>query len=131
MDRDASEMPPAAQVPKRGRGVAVQTITSVASIAAQESHGAETEALPHKVFSPEPEYPAAEYAAGIGGRVRIRIRLDEHGRVEAASIYQASGVKALDQAALQAVWQWRFEPSSSSRRTVRELVVPIRFIPPS
>ncbi len=130
VERELLETPRSAQVPKRGHGAAVQTITSVASSAAQESHGAESEALPQQVFSPEPEYPAQQYRDRVGGRVRIRIQLGPGGRVTDATIYSSSGVVALDEAALQAVRQWRFESSSTSHPTVRELIVPIRFIPP-
>ncbi len=119
-----------AHVPKRGHGVAVQTVASVASVATQESHGAESEALPNKLYSPEPEYPPQQYERRVGGRVKIRIQLDPGGRVVDATIHVSSGVAALDVAALQAVRQWRFEPAASHRPTVRELVVPIRFVPP-
>ncbi len=127
---EQSEPPRPAQVPKRGHGTAIETITSVNSVTAQESHGAETEALPHRLFSPEPDYPAQQYRDRVGGRVKIRIRLDSAGRVVDAKIYASSGVPALDEAALEAVWKWRFEPSTNSRPTVQELVVPIRFAPP-
>ncbi len=125
-----TQTPRSAQVAKRGHGVAVQTITSVASVAAQESHGAETDALPQKLFNPEPDYPAAQYAARIGGTVRIRIRLGDSGRVIQATIHSTSGVAALDQAALEAVRRWRFEAVSTSHPTARELIFPIRFDPP-
>lgn len=118
-----------AQVAKRGHGVAINTVQSVASMPAAESHGAETDALPNQLYNPEPDYPAREYAAGIGGTVKVRIRLGDNGRVAQASIYRSSGEAALDQAALQAVRRWRFEPVSSTHRTVRELVFPIRFVP--
>ena len=124
------ETPRSATVRKRGHGVAVQTVTSVPSVAARESTGVETEALPQQIFSPAPEYPAEQYAAGIGGRVKIRIELAATGKVSGAAIYRSSGVAALDEAALEAVQRWRFEPASSGRPTAREFVVPIRFIPP-
>jgi TonB family protein len=128
--RPASSPPRAAQVARRGHGVSIESITSVASVAAQESHGAETDALPQQLYNPEPEYPSAQYAARVGGTVRIRIRLREDGRVGQATVHRTSGVPALDNAALAAVRRWRFEAASTQRPTARELVFPIRFVPP-
>lgn len=123
--------PLSSSLPKRKPAVTLQPITSVASVATRESVGAETEALPRKLYSPYPEYPAAELAARIGGRVRILVRLDQRGIVVNAKIVDSSGSHALDQAAVQAVRQYRFEPFSQQHATARLLIVPVRFEPPS
>ncbi len=128
-ERLANQEPPSAQVARREHGLAIQTISSVASVSAQESHGAETDALPQSLFNPEPDYPARQYREHIGGTVRIRIHLGDDGRVTAASVFKTSGVAALDQAALKAVRRWRFEPVSTARPTAREIIFPIRFEP--
>jgi protein TonB len=56
----------------------------------------------------EPLYPAAAVAARVHGIVVIEARIDAEGRVESARVVRS--IPLLDQAALDAVRQWRFEP---------------------
>lgn len=57
----------------------------------------------------EPTYPNAAKLVGLQGVVILEATVDEHGRVTAASVLR-SGTNLLDQAALEAVRQWRYEP---------------------
>jgi len=125
-----SDQPPSpAHVPRRSRPVLFNAVTSVASTATRKSDGAESEVPPRTVFNPAPIYPDAENAAGIGGLVKIYVRLSVGGKVELARVQLSSGVPALDEAALAAVRRWRFEPLSSDRPTAREVIVRTRFAP--
>ncbi len=124
------ESPQSPHVARMSDGVQAETIKSVDSIASRESLGAETQALPHAIFSPEPTYPPEAYSQRIGGRVLIRVDLDSAGRVAVASVYRSCGVASLDQAALDAVRNWRFVAASDALPTARQFAVPIRFIPP-
>lgn len=87
-------------------------------------------AIPEKIFSPQPDYPADELAAGHEGRVVLRVRVNARGSVESADVKQSSGFPALDEAARVAVRRWRFKiPDADSLQPdqVREVAIPIRF----
>jgi periplasmic protein TonB len=59
----------------------------------------------HKV---PPEYPALAATARVSGIVIIEAQVDTHGKVKTANILR--GVTLLDEAALAAVRQWRYQP---------------------
>lgn len=63
---------------------------------------------PRKVKDVKPVYPAAARDAGIQGVVIMEVRIEADGRVGSAGILRS--IPALDQAALDAVRQWEFEP---------------------
>jgi protein TonB len=60
---------------------------------------------------PAPEYPAAAASVSEQGRVRLEIRIDSSGRVEAVRILCSSGFARLDEAATAGVRLWRFQPA--------------------
>ena len=64
---------------------------------------------PTRVFSVDPAYPAAARAARIEGLVIIEAVIDTDGHVASARVLKS--VALLDQAALDAVRQWRFTPT--------------------
>jgi TonB family protein len=57
-----------------------------------------------------PRYPSDAKARGIQGIVTIRVLVDKEGRVKSADV--VSGDPLLRQAALDAVRQWRYKPST-------------------
>ena len=59
----------------------------------------------HKV---PPEYPPLASAARVTGVVIVEAQVDVHGRVKTATVLR--GVTLLDEAALAAVKQWRYQP---------------------
>jgi TonB family protein len=63
--------------------------------------------LPRVVAHASPVYPEAALAAGVSGMVVIQITIDSDGTVSDAQIVRS--VPLLDQAALDAVRQWRYE----------------------
>ena len=65
-----------------------------------------TPELLHRV---EPDYPNAAKLVGLQGVVILEATVDEQGRVRDAFVLR-SATKLLDQAALDAVRQWRYEP---------------------
>ena len=62
----------------------------------------------HKVRDVPPVYPVAAIAAKVEGVVVVEAKIDVTGRVTEARILRS--IALLDQAALDAVRQWEFEP---------------------
>jgi protein TonB len=66
-------------------------------------------ARPRKVKDVRPVYPLPAMAARVGGNVLIEATIGADGRVHNARV--VNSIAVLDQAALDAVRQWEFEPS--------------------
>ncbi|MBF0097709.1 MAG: energy transducer TonB [Magnetococcales bacterium] len=78
--------------------------------------------------NPKPLYPSFARRQGRQGTVFLLVVVTETGQPEAVRIKQSSGSELLDQAAVQAVQQWRFVPAYRQGKAVRETVeIPIRF----
>lgn len=85
---------------------------SVSSNASAASNGAEENQLPQPVATNvAPPYPEEARAAGLQGKVTLRLRIGVDGRVETLKILKSSGTPSLDESALATVKQWRFEPA--------------------
>ncbi len=69
------------------------------------------------ISKPTPAYPAIAKAARASGAVTVQIVVDEGGRVVSANA--VSGHPLLQQAAVQAVRQWRFSPTLLSGQPVK------------
>ena len=60
--------------------------------------------------------------------MRVRVLVGEDGRPQEVTVGKSSGEAALDDAAMEAVRQWRFEPAKRNGVPVRAwAVVPIEF----
>ncbi|GJM43316.1 MAG: hypothetical protein DHS20C21_01580 [Gemmatimonadota bacterium] len=70
-----------------------------------------------------PEYPSLARSAEIEGTVRVKIDVDERGRVINAVVVQSVAQGIFDKAALDAVRQWIFEPAEQSGNKVKSTVV--------
>lgn len=78
--------------------------------------------------NPRPPYPLAARRLGLEGRVTLRAEIMENGNCGRISVAQSSGHDVLDQAALQAVKQWRFVPAQRGGETVSAWAeIPISF----
>jgi protein TonB len=64
---------------------------------------------PRKIADVPPVYPAAAQDARVGGVVILEIVIDETGHVSEARVTRS--VPLLDQAAVDAVRQWEYEPT--------------------
>jgi protein TonB len=75
-----------------------------------------------------PDYPSAARARGLEGEVVLRAIVDRQGAVE-QQIVVIESVPSLDQAAIEALRRWRFEPGRDAyNRPVRVVIeVPLRF----
>ncbi|MDX1433701.1 MAG: energy transducer TonB, partial [Gammaproteobacteria bacterium] len=78
--------------------------------------------------NPPPRYPWTARLRGEQGQVVLRVWVSEAGDASRLDVWQSSGSRALDQAALAAVGAWRFEPARRDGRAADSLVhVPVRF----
>jgi len=77
-----------------------------------------------------PVYPAQAMARGQAGEVRLRLTVDTEGRVSDAQVLAASPARVFDQAAINAVRKWQFEPVVREGRAIEASVTTtIRFRP--
>ena len=77
--------------------------------------------MPTIVSKVEPEYPEEARARGASGIVVLEALIDVKGEVASAHIVR--GVPGLDQAALDAVRQWVYEPTSVAGKRVPVIVM--------
>jgi protein TonB len=75
-----------------------------------------------------PVYPPRCLRLGIEGTVRVRVLVGEDGRPQEVTVGESSGESALDNAAMDAVRTWRFEPAKHNGVPVRAwAVIPVEF----
>ena len=89
-----------------GSGVSVEPVQPAATGPFQVGDGIER---PRKIKDVRPVYPLPAQVARVGGNVLIEATIGADGKVHNARVLQSIAV--LDQAALNAVRQWEFEPS--------------------
>ena len=78
--------------------------------------------------NPPPLYPAPSRRRGEKGRVVLRVFVSAQGAAQQVEMRTSSGFERLDQAALDAVKQWRFVPAKQGEQAVAAWVlVPILF----
>lgn len=83
---------------------------------------------PNYLHRPNPVYPALSRRLREEGTVVLRVSLDARGTVQDIAIQTSSNFERLDQAALEAVRQWRFIPATRGQVAVPSTVlVPIAF----
>jgi TonB family protein len=73
-------------------------------------------------------YPKWARDRGLEGDVKIRATVDVDGRVVEAAVESSTADPALADAALEAVFKWRFEPAKKMGQPVEaSFVIPLRF----
>ena len=78
--------------------------------------------------NPKPAYPLAARRQRQEGIVLLSVKVTAQGQVERVEVRQSSGFSALDEAAIQAVRDWEFEPARiGSKPVASEIEVPVRF----
>ena len=71
---------------------------------------------PHKIKDVLPVYPALARSARVDGTVQLEATVGQDGKVVDARVLQS--VPMLDQAALDAVQQWQYEPATQNGKPV-------------
>ncbi len=74
-----------------------------------------------------PHYPESARQQGIQGTVMLKIQILSNGRPGFVSVYRSSGNGSLDDAAVEAVQQWRFIPSED--RNTGEAITCVTTMP--
>lgn len=69
-----------------------------------------------------PTYPPQALARGLSGEVRVRLTIDADGRVADVQVLSASPAGVFEQAAINSVRKWRFEPILRDGRAVEASV---------
>lgn len=70
-----------------------------------------------------PRYPVLAKRQREQGEVRLRVELDEAGRIDQVTIVSSSGSARLDEAALSAIQSWRCRPAERGGRPVRAVAL--------
>lgn len=82
--------------------------------------------------TPAPEYPAEALAAGVGGRVVVKVLVGADGRSRDVVVETSEPAGVFDAATVQAVRDWRFAPLLRDGEPVEGwLRVPVDFQPTS
>lgn len=66
---------------------------------------------PRVVSAMQPKYPSSARSAGIEGVVGVKMLVNASGKVTEAIVVRSSGNAAMDEAAVAAVYKWRFTPA--------------------
>lgn len=83
----------------------------------------------HYADNPQPSYPAIALRQGLQGRVMLRVHVTEEGISATVMIERSSGYEILDESAVEAVKQWRFNPAKRGETAIASsVIVPIVFI---
>lgn len=100
---------------------------STESAAAAE--GTSADMVPARVLdNPHPTYPRLARRRGLEGRVVLEVEVLPDGHPGRIEVVNGSGHAVLDQAALEALRNWRFEPAREGGRAISAtLQVPVSF----
>src|SRR5262245_48017158 len=91
--------------------------------------GSGSTSLPTGGYQVKPRYPDSARRRGVEGTVIIKAYVTDQGRVEQVQIEQSAGHADLDEAAVDAVGRWRFEPARRGRQAIAMWVsIPVRFM---
>ncbi|MDB9822981.1 energy transducer TonB [Deltaproteobacteria bacterium] len=90
--------------------------------------GVVLEAVPLYKRNPLPNYPRTARKRGYQGTVVLSVLVDERGLVKNLWVFESSGYRLLDNAAIKTVSEWLFEPGMKGNQKVEMWVqVPVQF----
>jgi protein TonB len=108
----------AAAGPVAAHAAPVHRALSAAPSSTQKDECDDPIVKPKPISVPQPAYTASARAASIEGKVRVRLTVDETGKVVDVSVLQGLGY-GLDEAALEAARAATFEPATHCGKAVR------------
>lgn len=113
-----------------GGGAPATSVPMAAPGSSGAAPAAQALVLAHPLYrvNPEPEYPPLARRRGLEGTVVLEALVTPAGTVGGLLVHQSSGHALLDEAALQAVKGWRFEPGRRGAAVAAmSVLVPVRF----
>ncbi|HEV8226766.1 MAG TPA: energy transducer TonB [Methylomirabilota bacterium] len=125
----ASREPVAAPGPPAGAAVSAPAAVASAPSRDTGTGGAITQsARPQGGYQVRPSYPSSALRQGIQGTTMLKVHVLIDGRVGDIVVQQSAGHPDLDQAAIEAVRRWRFEPARRGSDPVAMWVLlPVQF----
>ena len=85
-------------------------------------------AIPRGGYQGRPSYPSTARRLGVEGTTMLRVHVGADGRVGDVVVESSAGHTDLDQAAVDAVRRWRFEPARRGTEAVAMWVrLPVEF----
>ena len=119
--------PAVASIPRAGTGSSNSTFGTGPS-SGTSTRGITQWAHPQGGYQVHPTYPASARRLGIQGTARLKVQVLADGRVGEVLVETSAGHPDLDQAAADAVRQWRFEPARRGTEAVATWVLlPVQF----
>ncbi len=83
---------------------------------------------PELINEHNPDYPKPARQAGITGVVWVKALVDEEGNVLKAIVWESSGTVSLDEAAVEAAYEFKYKPGIQDGRPVKVWVTyPVEF----
>ncbi|HTY78932.1 MAG TPA: energy transducer TonB [Candidatus Bathyarchaeia archaeon] len=111
-----------------GTGVPSTASRAVASASAREPGSITQTARPQGGYQVRPSYPSSALREGKQGTTMLRVHVMVDGRVGEVIVQQSAGHPDLDQAAIDAVRRWRFDPARRGSEPVAMWVLlPVEF----
>lgn len=76
---------------------------------------------PMIIYAPAPEYPPEARKQKLEGKVKLKITISDEGEVSKAEVSESSGYDFFDNAALDAIKNWRFTPAEENGHLIEEI----------
>ena len=73
---------------------------------------------PRPVDRKAPQYPRRARKKGVEGYVILSMLIDENGKVKDVLVVESQPTETFDDAALDVVWSWRFQPGEYKGKSV-------------
>ncbi len=82
--------------------------------------------FPEAYYKPQPPYPELARRMGVEGKVRLKVGVDRKGNVKSVKVLQGAGY-GMDEAAVKAMWKYKFRPARGADGKPVDLVIPSVF----
>jgi periplasmic protein TonB len=82
--------------------------------------------FPEAYVKPDPEYPEIARRMGIGGKVLVKLGIDQKGFVKSVRVLRKAGY-GMDEEAVKVAWRYRFKPARRSDGEPVDIVITYGF----